>query len=495
MRTPEVRLSSPRRARRAIALLALTALAGCTTAQSTPQANLPELPAAFIAADSLQTEPVDSDWWTRFDDPQLAVLVNRAVSDNPSVGMALARVAQAQARARIAGSDRYPQLDLALSASRQQQSLASLGIVLPGTEDETDETFTYDTFQLSAQVSWELDLWGKLSSQTAAARADFLASEANLLAARQLIAAQTARTYFETIEANQQIELAQSTVDAFAESARQIGNRVQVGRAAPNESYLANSNLQSARAELERRNQQRARALRKLDALVRAYPDGEVALAEALPEMPPAPPVGLPSNLLERRPDILAARARLTAAGYRLTAAERSFLPQIALTGSAGTASTDIANIFDPDFFIWSVAGRLLQPVFQGGRLRAQVAAREGERDEAVEAFADVVLTAFSEVEIALALDAYLARQEAALAEAAREAERSVEVAFNRYYVGKEQFLTVIEGQQRAYDARSTLLSVRRARLDNRVALHLALGGGFADDPDQSASGNSIGSR
>ena len=187
----------------------------------------------------------------------------------------------------------------------------------------------------------------------------------------------------------------------------------------------------------------------------------------------------LTAQLLERRPDIAVAELSLKAAGYRLTAAERSFLPSIELTGLAGTSSTSLSNIFDPAFFIWSIAGQLLQPVFQGGRLRAQVELRGGERDEALENFADTVLTALSEVETALAIEQNLARQETALAAAADDAQRAAKIAFNRYYVGSDPFLNVLEAQQRAFDAKSAFLTTRKARIDNRVALHLALGGGF----------------
>src|SRR5690606_28747988 len=140
-------------------------------------------------------------------------------------------------------------------------------------------------------------------------------------------------------------------------------------------------------------------------------------------------------------PDVATSLLDLKAAGFRLTAAERSFLPSLTLTGSAGTSSTQLSNLLDQDFFIWSIAGRLLQPIFQGGRLRAQIELRAGERDEALQVHADTVLTALSEVEIALAVEEFLAGQEQELAGASVAAERAVQIARNRYEVGKEPLL------------------------------------------------------
>ena len=248
---------------------------------------------------------------------------------------------------------------------------------------------------------------------------------------------------------------------------------------------MADANLGGARAALEQRRETQARLARQFDALLGKYPDGKIATVDSLPAVPPAPPVGLPAELLLRRPDVLASTLDLKAAGHRLTAAERSFLPSIELTGSAGTTSAALANLVDPTFFAWSIGGRLLQPVFQGGRLRAQVQLRAGERDEALQNHADTVLTALSEVETALAVEAFLASQEREFAAASAAAGRAMEIARNRYQVGKEPMLTLLESQRRLFDAQASLLGVQRARLVNRVDLHLALGGGFG-----SASGN-----
>lgn len=470
------------------AAMGLLLLAACTVPHDDAPPIGIAIPQTFVADEGAAGQ-VDAYWWKRFGDPRLDGFVEKAVADSPAIGRAVARVRQAQAQARVAGADRLPQTDAGFSASRRRLTLESLGIVVPGSETpEGPLSYTIETYDLSANVSWEIDLWGRLSAQSAAARAQFLGSEANLRGVRQAIAAQTARTYFALVEAREQAELSQRTVENRAEMARITTNRVEAGSAQPADAQLAEADLRAARANLEQRRETLARLTRQFDILLRDYPDGDVATATALPSAPPPPPAGMPAELLARRPDVAASLLDLKAAGFRLTAAERSFLPSLTLTGSAGSSSTELSNLLDPDFFIWSIAGRLLQPIFQGGRLRAQVELRAGERDEALQAYADTVLTALAEVETALAVEEFLTGQERELIAASTAAERAAEIARNRYQVGKESLLPLLESQRRALDARSALLAVRRARLANRVDLHLALGGGFEDGSSNSGA-------
>lgn len=465
--------------------LTVLALAGTLSACISPQLDRPELanelPVAF-AAGGVPDQP-DDEWWMRFGDAQLTRLIEEAVSESPQVGQALARVEQARAQARVQRAAQLPQISASANASRSRQTLGGLGPIgdVPGVPDggDTPSAFVTENYALSLDVSWETDLFGAIRARSAAAREDFLASEANLRAARQAIAAQTARTYFNLVEARAQAALSQEVVETFGEIARQVGNRADVGIAPPNDKLLAISNLESAVAGLQQREETVERLTRQLEIVLRDYPEGTLPTPSILPAVPSSPPVGLPVDLLTRRPDVAAAEFNLRAAGYRTASARRSLLPSLSLTGSAGTASDALGDLLDGDFFVWSIAGGLLQPIFQGGRLRAQVRLAEGQRDEAMELYADTLLTALSEVETALAVDGDLAEREAALARAADASQRSVNISFNRYRAGIDPFLTVLQSQQGALDARSAVIATRRVRLENRVALHLALGGGF----------------
>lgn len=448
--------------------VAIALLSACASAPKPVSDVTGNVPPQFAASDQPGAIPgtIDARWWDSFGDARLTALVEEGVLESPAVGQALARMEQVRAQARISRADLLPQVGAGLGATGRGGT-GNAGIA--------------DTLDLSVNVSWEADLWGRLSSLNAADRSDYLASAANLRAARQAVAAQTTRTYFAVIEAEQQIALSSRVLETYGELTRQLNLRVEAGISPLSSKTLVITDQQTARGGLEARQEDYKRLVRQLEIILRDYPDGKINLAEALPALPPVPATGLPSELLSRRPDVAAADLQLQSAGYRLDAAKRSFLPSLSLNGSAGTSAGSFANLFDGSFFIWSIAGQLLQPIFQGGRLRAQVDQRKGEQDEALERYAEVALQALFEVETALAIDSNLAAREAAFLAAADAAEQSLDISTKRYRAGIEPFFNVLETQQRALNARSAYLSTRRDRLFNRVDLHLALGGGFED--------------
>ena len=454
-----------------------------------PPPAVVDLPATFAAPGGMPTDTageVLDRWWTRFDDPRLTELVESAMSSSPAIGQALAQLDQARARASLVGADRLPQVNATFTAARQKQTLAGLGALggLAGGGSEADDdptAFITNNFGLSLEVGWEPDLWGRLRLQTAATRAEFLASGENLRAVRQSVAARTARTYLALVAAERQVALSERVVESFGEVARQAGNRARVGIAPPNDAQLATANVESARAGLVQRRESTMRQASQLAVLLRRYPDVAVAVADALPAVPPEPPAGLPAALLARRPDVVAAELRLRASGLRVDAARRALLPRISLTGSSGTASSALADLLDGSFGVWSIAGQVLQPIFQGGRLRAQVRVNDAERRESLEFYAETVLQALAEVETALAVEANLQASEAAYAAAAAAAERAITVSFNRYRAGIDPLLNVLESERRWLDARSAEIAARLARIENRIDLHLALGGGFGE--------------
>ena len=196
-------------------------------------------------------------------------------------------------------------------------------------------------------------------------------------------------------------------------------------------------------------------------------------------------PAGLPADLVRRRPDLAAAERRLTAADRRLASARRALLPGIRLTGGGGRSSEELADLLDGDFSVWSLAANLTMPLFQGGRLRARVQAAEADREALAAAYAGLVLGAFAEVERALAAEAALAERETALVETADQAAAAESLAADRYRRGLVDLVTLLDAQRSAHRARSQLLATRRQRVDARVDLHVALGGGFTHPRDR----------
>ena len=414
-------------------------------------------------------------WWVYFDSPELDGLIGEALAHNFNIMGAVARVDAAAAAAKAAGADRLPNLSAGFNASRRKQNL--IGIPIPGAGGVISTRST--SFGVSLDVLWELDLWGRIRSGQAAAIADLQASWADLAAIRLSIAGQTAKAYFATIESASQLELARETVESYRLSAEQVRSRYEAGVRTSLDLRLALSSLYGAEALLELRKQQLDAATRGLEILLGRYPAGALAPGSSLPPVSVEIPPGLPSDLIVRRPDLLAAERRYAAATKRVSQARRAFFPRITLTGGAGTLTQELADIASGDFSVWSVAAGLTQPLFQGGRLKASLNQSHAFADQSLADYALALLNAFREVESALFAEEALRRREAALTRAIEQSEAARELAEREYNSGLTAYVTVLETQRRELASRSELLTVRRERLDARVNLHLALGGGF----------------
>lgn len=494
-------------------------LAGCASA---PEPSRPELgvdvPEAWTskeAEEAMETEPppLPSDrWWRGFGDPRLNELVAEALERNHDLAAAAARVEQAAAQARIAGADVLPQASAGASGSRRRQNF--IGFPIPGGEEQVLST-TSTTVGLSLDLSWEVDLWGRLRSQESAARADYEARRAEWSAARLSLAGQVAKSWFALLETRAQAGLARATAENRRLTEERIRRRYEAGLRSPLELRLAMTQRAGAEALLAQRRRQLDAIRRQLEILAGRYPRGTLGpegtpaaepastestqagtttLAASLPIVPPVPAAGVPSELLSRRPDLAAAEGRLAAAGARVEAARAALYPRLSFSGSLGRTAREIEDLPDPDFSVWSLLGNALQPVFQGGRLEAGVELARSRAEEAGEAWIQTALRAFSEVETALAAEDHLDRQARALEEAAGQALASRRLAEEQYAAGLMDLLTVLESQRQALDAQSRLLTALRQRLDNRVDLHLALGGGFRGGGSDAATPRGAGS-
>jgi multidrug efflux system outer membrane protein len=456
--------------------VALLGTSGCAGSHAPDlDAGLPEPPAAWTGAPSTDADvlagaPVEG-WLADFDAPGLAPLVEQALAANPDLAAAAARVAQARAQARIAGAPRLPQAEAGFSAARTKR--APSGISSTSARPVT-------TYGLDASISWEADLWGRLGDTARAAVADAEASRADLEGARLALAAEVARGWFLLAEAAQQEALAEHTVDSFTRSRRVIEERYRAGIVTALDVRLARENEATARSVLAQRRREHDAATRALEVLLGRYPAGGLQPPAALPAVVRPVPVGLPSELLERRPDLVAARTRLAAADARVRAARKNRLPSISLTATGGTASDRLRDLLDWDHLVWSLVSGITQPIFSGGRLSAESALAKARDREALAAYARAALDAFREVEAALNAEGHYTEQERALRTAAAESHEAASLAAERYGQGLIDIVTLLESQRRAFDAESARLRTVRDRLDNRVDLYLALGGDFA---------------
>lgn len=463
------------------ALLAVALTLGCA---SSPPPEKPELdlevPPQWTAAETPPESPRRSGeaWWTTFADPRLDALITEALARNRDLSAAAARVEAALAQARIIGADLYPHIGAALDPARRKQNF--IGLPIPGREGEV-LSVTTSTFGAGLNISWEADLWGRLAARKGAALAGVDASWADLAAAQLSLAGQTAKTWFVVVEAQQQVELAEATLSSRRLSRERISRRYQLGTRTALELRFAMANEAGAEASLASRRRQLDAAKRQLELLLSRYPEGAIGKLEdlRLPDPPSQAPPGLPSELVTRRPDLVAAERRLAAAGLRIKESRASLYPQLRLTGSAGTLSNEVGDLLDLDFSVWSLAANLLQPIYQGGRLRGGVQLSEANYRALAESYVQVVLRAFGEVESTLAAEQFLAQRERALADAAKQSMEAERLSNERYDAGLVSYLAVLEAQRNAFLAQSEHLASRRQRLEARIDLFLALGGGF----------------
>jgi outer membrane protein, multidrug efflux system len=450
-------------------------IAGCARApQRTYVAGMPE-PAAWVAGPVPEGAVVDS-WWTLFGDAELTGAVQEALQANLDLRRFLARLDAAAAQARIMGAPLSPALDVGAGSQRQQQVF--VGLPIPGREGEP-LTSRSTAHALTFNLSWELDLWGRVRAGQRAALAEVQASEQDYRAALSSVAGQTVKQWLAVAEAKVQRELARATAESFERTARQVRSRYERGLGSALDLRMSLHNEAVANALVHLRERELEGLTRQLEILLGRYPAGHLEVSDSLPRLPGALPAGLPSELLERRPDLAAAERHLAATLARVEEAKAALFPRISLTASGGRTSAELADLLSSQFNVWSLAGNLAQPLLQGGRLQANVALNEARSREAVEAYRLAALRAFGEVETALASEQWLEQRETDLAKALEHAQAASRLAQDRYRTGLIDFVTLMEAQRSAFNSESQFIQVRRQRLDNRVDLCLALGGGF----------------
>lgn len=450
-----------------LAVAILVALAGCAVPSPPKPVDYRNeaLPALQVpgqwTAEGEVTGPVQASWLATFADSRLDALVAEAMAHNPDLRVAVARVEVASEYVNLADSTLYPQVNL-LARGGGEMSGDSSGLQGVG-----------------LFADWELDLWGRLRSARAATTAGYESTVADTEYARQSVAALVAKSYFLAVEATLQHRLAGEMVTASEQLVALAEQRQRIGKGDGIDSAVARANLESYRDTVEKFSLARQQALRALEALLGRYPAADVEIATQLAAPPGPVPTGLPSELLERRPDVVAADQRVSAAFYRVAEAKAARLPRISLTASVNDISSDLFVLKDRDNPVWSAGASLLQPVYYGGALQTQVRIRTAEQKQAVAEYGRIGARAFGEVEDALSSEFASGRRAAILGRAVAENERALGYAKDRYRVGSGD-LRAVSQQQLALNASSTaLLRLQTERLVQRVNLYLALGGGF----------------
>ncbi len=446
-------------------------MAGCNTPPKDRTGELEiKTPENWSALGDESLPPFSSGWLKDIADPLLPDLIAQSLAHNYNLQAVAARLEISRANTVISGADRYPQIFAGVSGSRRQRTGTS-GFALTSNRS--------DTFGIAFDLNWEIDLWGRLRDSARASVADFQASESEYRSARLSLAGLTSKSWFDAVEAELQVRLAEDTLESFEDNLEIIEERFRRGITRALDVRLIRTNVAAARSNLQSRLRLRDVEVRTLEVIMGRYPAYQMALASDLPVIVQPVPAGLPVELLERRPDLRAAERRLAAADSRLKVSKKNKLPAIRLTASGGTSTGDLTEILNTDFKVWSLFGNLTQPLFQGGRLEAGVNKSQASREQALAEYGQTALQAFSEVESALAAEVYLKEQESALRHGAEEALEAEDLAWDQYQKGLTDIVTVLESQRRAFDSKRQLLQISNQRLQNRINLYLALGGDF----------------
>ncbi len=456
---------------RGLSLVALLLLAGCATSlPKVDEAKLPPVPAEFkenwtIAAPAA-AQP-RGEWWKAFNDPVLDQLVERAGRSNASIEVAAARLRQARAFVRATDADRSLQVGVGASAQRAQ------GFV--GGNDGPPRSL----FLAGAELSYEVDLFGRLSHASNAAALDAQAREALLQSTRLLIQAQVAQAYLALRALDDERVLVRNTLSAYRATLALTERRWRAGDVAELDVARAATEVAATESEAFALDRRRAELEHGLAVLLGEVPANFQVAAEEWKSELPSIPAGVPSTVLTRRPDVAAAQNQMLATQARIGVAKAAYFPNVSLTGFGGYASTDISDLFQWSSRAWLLGAFASLPVFDGGRRKAGVESASADLDGAVATYREQILVAFRDVEDQLAALRLLSEQSQAQTRAVTSASRTTSLSDARYRAGFVSQLELLDAQRSELRNRREELQVRSARYQSTVALVRALGGGW----------------
>jgi len=464
------------------ALAALALLGGCAVGPNYLRPEATTIPAAYAGADGWkvaqpQAQLPKGNWWEIFADPQLDTLEAQAVAANQQLKAAVERFAEARATTDIARAQLFPNVSLSASYTRQQTSRNAPSVA---TGNAIGHSSTFNDFLMPLDVGYEVDLWGRLRRSTESARASLLNAEENRKAVVTTLVSDVATDYFNLLQLDYELEISKRTLNSRQGSLQLTQTLEQHGINSLLDVRQSEQLVYTAATEIPDLERQIAQQENAISILLGNNP-GDVPRGLKLTEQPHAPevPVGLPSSLLSRRPDILQAEQNLVAANAQIGVARAAYFPQIALTGSAGYQSTALSNLFTGPAGIWNMAASFTQPIFEGGRLKSNVRLAEAQREQLLLTYQQAIQGAFRDVSNALV--AYRKNrefriQQEHLVEAARDAARLSEV---RFKVGTTDYLEVLTNNTNSFSAELGLAQAQGNELTALVQLYQSLGGGW----------------
>lgn len=418
------------------------------------------------------------DWWSLFNTPELNQLETQALAANQTIDAAKARLSQARAFARVQSSGLFPQTNVNPSVERQRYSgnRPTLGSPIPPNVD------TETTYAIPFNINYEVDLFGQVRRSLEAANEQLQASAADLENVRLVVTSELAADYFTLRELDAELEVVREALEFQQKDYDLVVRREQGGVASGLDVSEQATVLEATRAQLDLLREQRAQYQHAIAVLVGQPASTFTMATQALTNAPPPIPTGVPSDVLQRRPDIATAERQMAAANAQVGVAKAAFYPVISLFGSGGLSSRDITTLVSAPSAIWALGGQALQPLFNGGRNRANLESAKANYDQTVANYKQNVLTAFQQVEDALSNLNTLQSAATSQAQAVQAAQRALTIANNRYTGGITTYLDVVTAEETLLSNQRLMTQIRGQQMVSSVYLAKALGGGWNAD-------------
>ena len=431
---------------------------------------------------------ISSDWWKLFKDEKLDVIMNQFIANNYDLEIALLSLNANKALSIINKNNLFPDISSSFTSSAMQTNnkgtqFDDIEITIPDGETiKFAETSITENYRLNLSSQWEVDIWNKMRLKNKAIDKNFQSNQNDFKYFRFSIISQAVKIYFSTVQASQQVSLSKASVDANQEIFKIVEDRYNKGIGASLLDYkLAKSNLLISKASFEQNKMSFDQYKRRLEILIGKYPSGTIEVENVLTNSLPDIPKNMPSDVIMKRPDIVSSYNKIETALMELGYSKRLRLPSFNLTNSIGTSSGDLIDIINGDALVWSLGANVLFPIFQNGKINANIDLAKTMFEKAQIEYSNTLLSAFSEIESKLSFDQMLTKQVVLLSEALREAEDTYDLSKERYNKGLVDLITVIDTQKRMFDTRSRMILAKQLLIDNRIDLLICLGGDFSE--------------
>ena len=428
-------------------------------------------------------------WWEVFNDTLFNQFFSEFRDRNPDLLSISQQIESSNLLAKINGATLTPSVSATTGGGRRLQnlsafgfSLSSLGLGGESTDSsESDQvvSFSSDNYNATIAMQWEIDIWGKLRNQRKAAFKNFEATQNELAYLRFSLSTQFATSYYAAVEAEMQYRLAQEITASLQGVRDVVSERYGLGLTSSLDLRLAEASFANSKLQLVDRSIQKNRTLRSLESILGLYPSATIQVSAELPSSIPPIVAGIPSDLIKRRPDVIAAVNKIEAASYEHAQSKRNLFPSFSLTASGGTSASELKDVLNGDYSVWNLGANISAPIFQGRRLRNNVLLKEAQFNLAELEALKIMIRAFSEVEQALFIQHEIILQLDAVKTAEEQARAAYDLAFDRYQKGLVNLITVLNSQNQWRNSQSIKISIQNLHVNSYTGLQLALGGEF----------------